>query len=93
MTLKACGPLLTNDRLIAIMLGRLKMDVESCIEAYVDMSDRIFRKAHHRLNARGKLQGKFDAQEFERAIKQIVISTGLKEDDLLMDEPNTSCKV
>ena len=80
-------------RLIAIMLGRLKMDIESCIEAYVTMSDRIFQKAHHRLSPTGKVQGKFDAQELEKAIKQIIVDNHLEEDALLMDAPDAPCKV
>ena len=69
------------------------MDVDSCIKAYVDMSDRIFRKAHDRLNTKGKIQGRFDVQEFERAAKRIVTDNGLKEDSLLMDETDAPCKV
>jgi hypothetical protein len=29
---------------LAIMLGRLRMDVDSCIIAYTEMSDEIFQK-------------------------------------------------
>jgi len=35
--------------LIAIMLGRLRMDAKSCIKAYTDMSGKIFRKKCHRV--------------------------------------------
>lgn len=76
------------------MLGRLKMDIDACIDAYTDMSDKIFQKKHHRVNARnGQIQGRFDSDELERAIKAIVGNQGLSEDTLLMDRPDTSCKV
>ena len=32
-------------RLIAIMLGRLRMTVDECIDAYISLSDRIFPEA------------------------------------------------
>ena len=86
--------LLSNDSLIAIMLGRLKMDIDSCIEAYTNMSDSIFRKTHHRINAKnGKIQGRFDTQELERAMKQVIIGAGVDENALLMDEAGTPCRV
>ena len=76
------------------MLGRLKMDIDACIDAYTDMSDRIFQKKHHRVNARnGQIQGRFDSDELERAIKEIIRYQGLDEDALLMDRPDTTCKV
>jgi hypothetical protein len=86
--------MLTACSLLAIMLGRLKMDIDACIAAYIDMSDRIFQKKHHRVNAKnGKVQGRFDSAELERAIKEIIKSQGLDEDTLLMDLPDASCKV
>ncbi|KAH8708402.1 phospholipase, patatin family protein [Phaeosphaeriaceae sp. PMI808] len=69
--------------LIAIMLGRLQMTVDECIDAYVSLSDRIFQKRRHR---------RFDSDELEWMIKGIV-RQGLVEDALLMDAPNVKCKV
>jgi len=78
--------------LIAIMLGRLRMTVDECIVAYTSLSDRVFEKKSHRVNIKGKLQGRFDADELERAIKRIVQACGLGQDALLEDVA-TSCKV
>lgn len=81
-------------RLLAIMLGRLKMDIDACIAAYIEMSDKIFQKKYHRVNLKnGKVQGRFDSVELERAIKEIIKSQGLDEDALLMDLPDAPCKV
>jgi hypothetical protein len=76
------------------MLGRLKMDIEACITAYAEMSDRIFQKKHHRVNLRdGQIQGRFDTDELEQSIKLIIKNQGLDEDALLMDQPDAPCKV
>ena len=49
------------------------MDMDACIAAYTEMSDKIFQKKHHRVNARnGQIQGRFDSAELERAIKEII---------------------
>ncbi|SPQ22632.1 1f99ae8a-4da0-4fc0-93be-a6c3ebe73771 [Thermothielavioides terrestris] len=78
--------------LIAIMLGRLRMTVDECIDAYTTLSDRIFKKKNHRVTITGKLQGRFDGAELERAVKAILVNRGLGEDALLKD-PDSPCKV
>jgi predicted acylesterase/phospholipase RssA len=78
--------------LIAIMLGRLRMTIDECIDAYTTLSDRVFEKKSHRVTIRGKLQGRFDGAELERAVKTIVVNRGLGEDALLKD-PDSPCKV
>ena len=80
-------------RLLAIMLGRMKMTVDDCIEAYAALSDRVFKKKHHRVGATGNIQGRFDSLELERAIKEIVMKCGLDKDELLQDTLDTTCKV
>ncbi|KXX75712.1 Kinesin light chain [Madurella mycetomatis] len=78
--------------LIAIMLGRLRMTVDECIDAYTSLSDKVFEKKSHRINIKGKLQGRFDTDELEQAVKQILAARGLGEDALLKDS-DFSCKV
>lgn len=78
--------------LIAVMLGRLCMTVDECIEAYTSLSDKVFEKKSHRVNIKGKLQGRFDSAELERTIKQILVSRNLNEDTLLKDT-RAPCKV
>lgn len=79
--------------LIAIMLGRLRMTVDECIDAYVSLSDRIFQKQRHRVTIKGRVQGRFDSDELERATKEIIVRQGLAEDALLKDAPDAKCKV
>jgi hypothetical protein len=45
---------------VAIMLGRLRMSIQENITAYSGLSDKDFKKAKHRVNLRGKIQGRFD---------------------------------
>lgn len=75
------------------MLGRLQMSIDECIDAYLQLSDRIFRKKRHRLTIKGKIQGQFDSEELERAVKEIITKRGLQEDALLKDESDAACKV
>jgi patatin-like phospholipase/acyl hydrolase len=78
--------------LIAIMLGRLRMTVDECINAYTALSDRVFEKKSHRINSKGHLQGRFDSPALEQAVKQILAARGFGEDALLKDS-DLSCKV
>lgn len=75
------------------MLGRLRMTVDECIDAYVLLSDRIFQKQKHRVTIKGRVQGRFDSDELERAIKEIIKKQGLAEDTLLKDASDAKCKV
>ena len=75
------------------MLGRLQMTVDECIDAYVSLSDRIFQKRRHRVTIKGRVQSRFDSDELERAIKEMIVKQGLETDVLLKDSPDAKCKV
>jgi hypothetical protein len=75
------------------MLGRLRMSVADCITAYLSLSDRVFRKMRHRVTIKGKVQGRFDAEELARAVREVVKQQGVPEDALLKDAPEAGCKV
>jgi patatin-like phospholipase/acyl hydrolase len=79
--------------LIAIMLGRLRMTVDDCIDAYTSLSDKVFEKKSHRVTVKGKLQGRFDMVELEGAVKQILVDRNFDKDALLKDSPDAPCKV
>ncbi|EXA32212.1 hypothetical protein FOVG_16583 [Fusarium oxysporum f. sp. pisi HDV247] len=78
--------------LIAVMLGRLRMTVDECIDAYTSLSDKVFEKKSHKVNIKGKLKGRFDAAELERSIKRILVARDLSEDTLLKDF-DAPCKI
>lgn len=69
------------------------MDVQECIHAYLRLSSRVFSKVHHRVNLKGQIQGRFDHEELERAIKQVITEAGYEENALLKDESPGACKV
>ena len=75
------------------MLGRLRMTVDECIDAYVSLSDRVFQQQRHRVTIKGRVQGRFDSDELERAIKEIAVRQHQGEDALLKDDPDAKCKV
>jgi hypothetical protein len=75
------------------MLGRLRMSIGECIEAYLSLFDRIFRKKRHRVTAKGNIQGRFDSEELTRAVKEVLAKKGLQEDALLKDTSDNACKV
>jgi hypothetical protein len=80
-------------RLIAIMLGRLKMSIDEAIDAYLSLSSQVFEKKAHRVTIKGKLQGRFDSKELEKVVKEIVEKHGLEAEALLKDAPDAACKV
>jgi hypothetical protein len=75
------------------MLGRLKMSIDDCIDAYLSLSDRVFQKKRHRLTVKGNIQGRFDSEELARAVKEVLTAQNLKEDTLLKDVSDDACKV
>jgi hypothetical protein len=80
-------------RLIAIMLGRLRMSVADCISAYMELSGEVFQEKHYlpvKLN--GELRGRFDTKALENAIKKIIRSRGGDEDLLMKDTGQPSTK-
>jgi len=80
--------------LIAIMLGRMKMSVEECMEAYIELSDKVFRQTHSLpLSLSGKVRGRFDSKALEDAVKQYLDKYSLPEDCLLQEVGPASCKV
>ncbi|KAJ2994899.1 hypothetical protein NUW58_g1421 [Xylaria curta] len=84
--------------LIALMLGRLRMSVSDCIEAYKKLSARVFKPKRARINVigRGKdlwsLSGSFDADELARAIREIVEQSGESGDAKLLST-DSRCRV
>ncbi len=75
------------------MLGRLRMSIDDCINAYLSLSDRIFQKKRHRVTVKGDMQGRFDSDELARAVKEVVVAQGLPENTLLKDVSDVACKV
>ncbi|KAJ5930429.1 FabD/lysophospholipase-like protein [Penicillium verhagenii] len=81
--------------LIAIMLGRLEMDVDECIAAYIKLMKEIFGKPSKRglSSIFGKIKPRFDAKKLESAINEVIQDCGAKPTDLFNDQVDRSCRV
>jgi len=71
--------------LIAIMLGRLRMSVDECMAEYQQISSSVFTKVRHSLNWRGQIQGRFDHKVLANKVREVLVKSGSKEDELLKD--------
>ena len=89
-----CGT--STGGLIAIMLGRLEMSIDQCIEAYIEMMDVIFDpKDRRRLPFKirnGKVQPKYKTKHIEQAIKQVITKAGCTSDDRFRGTKESACK-
>jgi hypothetical protein len=76
------------------MLGELRMDVDQCIEAFIELSRVVFKKGRNPfpLSVTGKLNSRFDAIQLERVIKELCIRSGFDPDALLMGGNDVKCK-
>ncbi|CAG8397747.1 unnamed protein product [Penicillium salamii] len=81
--------------LIAIMLGRLEMDVDECIAAYIKLMKEIFGKPSTRNLSKlfGKIKPQYDARKLEGAINEVINSCGTNTTDLFNDGVHRSCRV
>ena len=76
------------------MLGRLRMSVEECIIAYIELSSRVFQKKHiSSVTIRGKVRARYSSKELQRAIEDVVEAQHLDRDALLKDTSPQACKV
>ncbi|OXV09199.1 hypothetical protein Egran_03041 [Elaphomyces granulatus] len=78
--------------LIAIMLGRLNMDVDECIKAYMKMSHKIFSREGSSVDWKLRIKGRFDSKVLQAAIEEILTDQGLPIKAPLLDEPGV-CKI
>jgi hypothetical protein len=87
-----------KNSLIAVMLGRLKMSAEECKQAYLRLSERIFRPKRtgagliHRGKDLWQAKGRFDSKELEDAIKETIEDCKIASKEWFK-EPDASCKV
>ncbi|KAJ5625973.1 protein kinase subdomain-containing protein [Penicillium lagena] len=80
--------------LIAIMLGRLEMDVDKCIEAYSDLAAAVFREKLRSfpINFKGDITAQFDSAKLESAIQKVVEDSGVSKRDLFNDGTECRCR-
>lgn len=75
------------------MLGRLEMDIPTCINAYKRLATTIFsNKKSFPITCSGKIRPKFNAKPLEDAIKEIITEEGYSEEEAFK-KPENMCKV
>ncbi|KAI5236675.1 phospholipase, patatin family protein [Aureobasidium subglaciale] len=76
--------------LIAIMLGRLEMSVDECIEAYIQLSEDVFHpKRRIPFGIKGNVKERYDSEALESAVKKVLRDRNMNEEALLQNEFGT----
>lgn len=81
-------------RLIAIMLGRLEMEVDECITAYSELAEAVFGEKLSSLlvNMKGMVMPRFDSAKLGGAMQKVVVQSGLSEVDFLNYGTERGCR-
>jgi hypothetical protein len=82
------------NRLIAMMLGRLEMDVDKCIAAYSDLAAAVFgeKQSSIPVTIKGEVKARFDSAKLESAIRKVVEQSNASGTDMLNNGTERGCK-
>jgi hypothetical protein len=82
-------------RLIAIMLGRLEMDVDECVSAYVELMKTVFDEKSSWLPVSwaGRTKAQFNSKRLNNTIEEVITRHGASKADLLNDGNLRGCRV
>lgn len=81
------------------MLGRLQMSISQCIQAYLEMSEEVFRPKRKALDLLGKtidlvkVRGRFDSEQLKQSIQDIVVASGELSEAKLKKVSHPKCRV
>jgi hypothetical protein len=77
------------------MLGRLEMDVDECISAYVELTKAIFEQKLRSLpvGGTGKIKPQFDSRKLKHAIMEVIARYGATATELFNDGRERGSKV
>lgn len=91
----ALAGLANINRLIAIMLGRLKMDVDECISAYSGLMKTVFEEKSSWLpiSWTGRTKAQFDSKRLRNAIEEVITRHNPSETNLFNDRDIRGCRV
>ncbi|KAJ5640825.1 hypothetical protein N7528_000450 [Penicillium herquei] len=81
--------------LIAIMLGRLELSVDECIEAYGELIETVFGEkiSNIPVDWAGNIRAQFDSKKLKAAIEHVIVRAGFKSTDLMNDGNSRSTRV
>jgi hypothetical protein len=76
------------------MLGRLEMDVDTCISAYSNLMKGVFEKKSSwlRVSWTGKMKPQFDSAKLKSAVEDVVLSNGVSPGDCFNDSKARGCR-
>jgi hypothetical protein len=74
------------DRVIALMLGRLRMSIDDAISAYVDLMQKVYSEPKLVGDARSK------ATKLEKGMKNIIKSCVGNSDERMLDRGDEVCR-
>ncbi|KAM5476807.1 hypothetical protein MauCBS54593_000077 [Microsporum audouinii] len=79
--------------LIAIMLGRLEMDVDECIKAYRNLAKTVFSERARRfpVNRKGDTKAQYDSGRLRDAINEVLSERNVPPTELLDDGTKRGC--
>ncbi|GES56908.1 FabD/lysophospholipase-like protein [Aspergillus terreus] len=80
--------------LIAIMLGRLEMEVDECIDAYSNLATSVFRERLRSIpfNFKGDISARFDSAKLESVIQRVIENSGASKQELFNDGTERGCR-
>ena len=83
------------NRLIAIMLGRLEMDVDECISTYSELMKDVFEAKSSRfpISLSGGTKAQFDSNQLKNAIEQVIAHHDTSKTDLFNGGGPRGCRV
>ncbi|CAG8919613.1 unnamed protein product [Penicillium salamii] len=81
--------------LIAIMLGRLEMNVDECLMAYTELMESIFSQKINNVPVdwSGNIISQYDSKRLKSAIEMVITRAGFSPTDLMNDEKLRPTKV
>jgi len=81
--------------LIAIMLGRLEMDVDECISAYSKLMETVFNEKSSSLPVSwtGRTKARFDSKKLKDAIEDVITRYGASKTELFNNGNHRGCRV
>jgi Patatin-like phospholipase len=81
-------------RLVAIMLGRLEMDVDECISAYNKLIKAVFEEKSSwlPLSWLGRITAQFDSNKLKSVIEEVIGSKGASTADVFNDGKLHGCR-
>jgi calcineurin-like phosphoesterase len=75
------------------MLGRLKMSVEECIDAYTALSEKTFQPLNLPNDWKGRIKARFDSNALKVAVEHILTEANLPIRAPLLEGRDRTCNV